>query len=851
MLISYYAVFMVACFKLRADQLSSFSGSFTYRRMISQRKNAFVWRDLSFETKSMWTFIDYLRLYCYCHLLDLVLALVLITGTLEYDILHLGYLGFALIFFRIRLTILKKKNKIFRLLRIYNFCVIVLSLAYQSPFVGGFSSDKCDTRDYVYEVIGFYKYDYGFRITSRSALVEIIIFVLVSLQSYMFSSQEFDHVFRYLEAEQIGAVVREQEKKAAWKTAQLQHIRETEEKKRQRNLQVEKMKAEMLNLQIQLHSLNSNVACGDISPGSEGLRRRTTSFNFDRDAGNLDKEEGILRKQEINAYQDIVIPFEAHESPVSVRTESPWGVDYTKHLVESPLCEITELEEDAREGEYIDSDKEKKGKVQGKENALSSAVQMIGDGVSQVQSMGNLAVTNLVNFLNIADEDSDLNEPSSAEDGVVKEIESQNMRYTSLGRSYSLQSDKSRAISDTAKIQIGRIFHHIWSQMRSNNDIVCYCCFLLVFLWNFSLLSMVYLAALFLYALCINTGPSYIFWVVMLIYTEIYILVQYLYQIIIQHCGYSIQSTFLRELGFPTKRITSSFVISLLPLFLVYLFTLLQSSITAKDSEWISWTEFNTSKGSVVNHKEVLLSSSWSDRAHKMLQPIKSVVKMILRNCSRYMKSLTQEAESPPYFVQLSVDVHLWPEDGIQPERIESGINQLLRIVHDERCKEENPKACPCASRVQVQSIEKSTEDPGVALAVFEVVYANPWTECTPTERYKSLTPAADVAKEILKAQQTGISEQIGFPYSILSVIGGGKREIDLYAYIFGADLSVFFLVAIFYQSVIKNKKEFLDVYQLEDQFPKEFVFMLMVSLLSCYSLRPIVFASLFWDVRH
>jgi len=87
---------------------------------------------------------------------------------------------------------LKKKNQIFKFLRIYNFTLIVLSLAYQSPFLGEFSDGKCETIDYICEVIGFYKYDYGFRITSRSALVEIIRFMLVSLQSYMFSSREFD-----------------------------------------------------------------------------------------------------------------------------------------------------------------------------------------------------------------------------------------------------------------------------------------------------------------------------------------------------------------------------------------------------------------------------------------------------------------------------------------------------------------------------------------------------------------------------------------------------------------------------------------------------------------------------------
>ncbi|CAH9112479.1 unnamed protein product [Cuscuta europaea] len=797
MLISYFTVFMLACFKLRADRASSFSGPFTYRQIVSQQKNSFVWRDLSFETKSMWTFLDYLRLYCYCHLLDLVLALILITGTLEYDILHLGYLGFALIFFRIRLKILKLKNKIFKYLRIYNFTVIVLSLAYQSPFIGDFNAGKCETIDYIYEVIGFYKYDYGFRITSRSALVEIIIFVLVSLQSYMFSSSEFDYVFRYLEAEQIGAIVCEQEKKAAWKKAQLQHIRESDEKKRLRNQQVEKMKSEMLNLQIQLHSMNSV----DTSPVSEGLRRRRKTSHMSSDL--------------------------ACDLPDSPETESPLASELAKHpIIESTLCEITELDEE-QECDNAVTDQEKQRRDHSgsllKENPLTSAVQLIGDGVSQVQSFGNLAVSNIVSFLNLSQENSDSDESFSAGDGL-------NMRNrTYMDRASSLQSERSRT-SEAASLQISRIFSHIWSQMRSNNDFVCYCCFLLVFLWNFSLLSMVYLASLFLYALCVNTGPSYIFWIVMLIYTEIYVLLRYLYQVVIQHCGFTIQSSLLPVFGFPTKRMTSSFVISSLPLFLVYLFTLIQSSITAKDGEWFSLANGNNGKGRQVHQKEDPAGSSCSEKVMKLFQPLKNMMRIVTRSCCRYWKSLTQDAESPPYFVQLSMDVNVWPEYGIQPERIESGINQLLLLVHNERCKKENPNHCSCVSRVQIQSIEKSAENPNMALAVFEVVSSCPLTEeCTPEEPFKSLTPAADVAKDILKAQRVGFVEDVRFPYPVLSVIGGGKREIDLYAYIFGADLSVFFLVAIFYQSVIKNKSDFLDVSQLEDQFPKEFVFMLMV----------------------
>ncbi|XP_020972104.1 piezo-type mechanosensitive ion channel homolog isoform X2 [Arachis ipaensis] len=820
MLISYFAVFMLAGFKLRADRLGNFSGSSTYRQIMFQRRNTFIWRDLSFETKSMWTFVDYLRLYCYCHLLDLVLILILITGTLEYDILHLGYLAFALVFFRMRLEILKKKNQIFKFLRIYNFAVIILSLAYQSPFVGGPSSGKCE-KNYIYEMIGFYKYDYGFRITARSAIVEIIIFLLVALQSYMFSSKEFDYVCRYLEAEQIGAIVHEQEKKAAWKTAQLQQIRESEVKKRQRNMQVEKMKAEMLNLQVQLHSLNTSANCIDgFSHSGEGLRRRrSNSIISTHDIRIPDKEEQFPERLDHAMREDSVLPTELESSSTSMNVETSFTEEYMKHSVDSPVCEITEIDIDNNS-----SDSDKKGKGQAKEHPLRSAVQLIGDGVSQVQSIGNQAVNNLVSFLNISHEDSDSNGHTNVEDQIYDEMESQKSRDMYVDRSSSALSDRS---SEAASLQLGRIFRYIWYQMRSNNDIVCYCCFVLVFLWNFSLLSMVYLGALYLYALCVNTGPSYIFWVIILIYTEIYILLQYLYQIIIHHCGMSIDPVLLRELGFPTHKIMSSFVVSSLPLFLVYIFTLIQSSITPKDGEWMSSINFRF-KGKDLHRKDDPARYNWQEKVGDLLNQMANMVKMIIRSFFRYWKSLTQGAESPPYFVQVSMDVNFWPEDGIQPARIESGINQLLRVVHKDKCMEKNPNLCPFASRVNVQSIERSQENPNVALVVLEVVYSSPVTNCSSAEYNFSLTPADDVAKEILKAKRAGFVEEVGFPYHILSVIGGGKREIDLYAYIFCADLIVFFLVAIFYQSVIKNKSEFLEVYQLEDQFPKEFVFILM-----------------------
>ncbi|CAN0914330.1 Piezo-type mechanosensitive ion channel homolog [Linum grandiflorum] len=800
-LVSYYVVFLLACFKFRADRLSSQAVSDTYQQMICQYKSSSL-NDLSFKTRYKWTVFDYLRLYSYCHLLDLVLTLILITGTLEFDVLHLGYLGFALVFFRMRLEMLKKKNQILKFLRMYNFAIIVLSLAYQSPYVGTFCDGKCGLIAYVSNVVGFYKYDYGFRITSRSALVEIIIYMLVSLQSYMFSAPEFDYVAKYIEAEQIGARFEEQEKRAAWKTEQLQQIRKAEEQKRLRNLQVEKMKSEMLNLQIELQRGRTPGNCGNSSQGDAFMRTRNCSLNTETLNSILDDS-------------DIAIsPFDANGSPVS-----PSTISHGKQS-EDVVCEITELKDTGLTYELVCGTHER-DRFNANTNTL---IHLFNDGVSQVQSLGNMAVNNLVHLLNIKEEDYASDEDSSQEEiscGIANpKIGSEHLPWT-----FSMQSEGDQ----TAFQQIGMILRYIWAQMRSNNDIVCYCCFVLVFLWNFSLLSMAYPAVLFLYALFVNTGPSNIFWVIILIYTEMCILAQYIYQITIQRCGMTFKMSLLQELGFPPHKILSSFVLSNWPLFLLYLFTLLQTSITARDGECMTTiaelsSQRRKSKGYLgVNHDSMT--------SHTSGFSAKGSIQLLFRNLYWFWQSLTRGAETPPYFVQLSVKVDLWPEDGLvgQLDKMKSGINKLLKIIHDQRCQDRSQNHFHLASKVRGQSIDRSPEDDSVALAVFEVLYASPLKTCVRPEFHTSLTPAADVASEILEAQLAGAFKIIEFPYPVISVIGGAKKHIDLYAYIFCADLAVFFLVAIFYQSVMKNNSEFLEVYQLEDQFPEDFVCVLMV----------------------
>lgn len=205
MLVAHFMVFIVSCFQLHANMAAGVLDPRSLHAGILSASERLAWKEISYETTSQWTWLDYLRFGFYRHLLHLVLLLVFITGTLQYDVLHLGYLAISLIFFRMRGTIMERRNSIFRFLRLYNFTLIVASLAYQAPYFGSKSEQTCTLPQGLYSYIGFYKYDHGFRITERSALVDITIFCLVGLQAHIFRSREFEQVLRYLEAQQVEA----------------------------------------------------------------------------------------------------------------------------------------------------------------------------------------------------------------------------------------------------------------------------------------------------------------------------------------------------------------------------------------------------------------------------------------------------------------------------------------------------------------------------------------------------------------------------------------------------------------------------------------------------------------------
>jgi hypothetical protein len=176
------------------------------------------------------------------------------------------------------------------------------------------------------------------------------------------------------------------------------------------------------------------------------------------------------------------------------------------------------------------------------------------------------------------------------------------------------------------------------------------------------------------------------------------------------------------------------------------------------------------------------------------------------------------------------MDVGKWPEAGIQPERIESGFNRVLGAVqHSGSSHSKGLLHKDMCSRVRVESIESSPDSPHLALAVLEVIHTAPSHGFSSDNQYPSLTPAADLAAELQKAKEDNHLETSDFPYRIVSIIPGGKREVDLYAFIFGMDLLTFLFVALSYQGFRKKKFQLFEYSPPDDQFPKDFVYVLIV----------------------
>lgn len=68
------------------------------------------------------------------HYTDVLLIAVVGLCTVENDVIHAAYLAIALLLFRRRDALRAERQSLFRWLPLYNFTVMLITLAYQAPF---------------------------------------------------------------------------------------------------------------------------------------------------------------------------------------------------------------------------------------------------------------------------------------------------------------------------------------------------------------------------------------------------------------------------------------------------------------------------------------------------------------------------------------------------------------------------------------------------------------------------------------------------------------------------------------------------------------------------------------------
>lgn len=659
-----------------------------------------------------------------------------------------------------------------------------------------------------------------------------------------------------------------QEDKAQWKKEQLQRIREMEERKHHRREQVDKMKHDMLHMQMRLEVLDSSGPQFELADRKKAIQASSSpyslsprpSFDTPRTLERIASETAATRGPESDSGRRLSFEKDPargglldHESEESdgehspkkgVRRRKPAIKKKSKSVEDTHVTERLEKLMGSQPGEHrktgsdVSITERKHGEHQARPGIMSG-VQLLEEGVAQVQNLGNKALANLVGLLNLEKED-DSTEGSSAEEDHApvekEEITIQELMDNSKAAakiSIDEISPQQSHVNETWR-RLFIIFYFIYSQLRNNSDIVCYFFFILVYVWNFSFLTLMFPAVLFFYALLVNPGPGQYFWLAMLIYIEFNILLQYCYQIHQQHCSDNYIPPWLKIFGIPGGEMTHSFVISVLPLFLVYLATLVQSSIKARDGEWMlvnASSSFASNRRMLNRENRSLVRLTVPQRLWALVAQVAGWFTSLRLGVLRYFQALTGGSEAPPHFVQVSMEVGKWPEAGIQPETIESGFNRLLLSLRQSKLPNSDTLDVSSCSRVRVESIESSPDRPQTALAVLEVIYVAPSQTflMDAHQHHISLTPAADLADELLRAKDENLLEVTRFPYPILSVIPGGKREVDLYAYIFGTDLLTFLFVALFYQPLMKHSSDLFDVTQVEDQFPKAFIIVLMV----------------------
>lgn len=212
-----------------------------------------VWCPMSFDAKGDWKWHDWMRYITFRWYLDFVLVSVIALCSIDNDIIHAGYLGIALLYFRSRIRLRHERNKLFKWLPIYNMAVIVTVILFQAPFEDFWNIHLDDTSSCTLaHLLGLYKINSGGKCGRdntfiswkyEGALADIILWLLIRLQTHIYDSGLYIDVVYIVESEEEVQRQKYKAQQAQWIQSQALAALQASENRSERSRRIKQIKS--------------------------------------------------------------------------------------------------------------------------------------------------------------------------------------------------------------------------------------------------------------------------------------------------------------------------------------------------------------------------------------------------------------------------------------------------------------------------------------------------------------------------------------------------------------------------------------------------------------------------------
>ncbi|KAK9824077.1 hypothetical protein WJX72_007565 [[Myrmecia] bisecta] len=427
---------------------------------------------LELEAQAAWTWLDWARYLFYRHYTDIVLIAVVALCTLENDVIHATYLAIALYFFRRRESLRVKRNALFRWLPIYNMAVMVLTLAYQSPFENIWGIDLSPRRGCsLAHILGLYKLTSrsGRVIAARGWIADVLLWTIARLQTRIFESPVYEQAMalaaeqQAMEAHMVAAVQWRDERAQAREALEHSRLRKA------RALRVARLKAGVLK-----------------SGGSFGVDPHLLDLDADVYASTSSASG------DSDALSDPLAAYIHTDSPRATAQVPAWRRSGSAGSLHNPTATS-------------------RGQPYSAQPSPFASPARIPSG-----SLGAQPFTETSAFAYPAQP-----QPSSTASPAQP--------WQPAPRPVDKQSRKKLSWWQKLRRRLGR---------TDRESYICYALYILVFVVDFGVLTLVFQVSVMLYAL-ITQSPSRVYWQLLLVYSEGLLIAQYVYQIPTRlHCAF-------------------------------------------------------------------------------------------------------------------------------------------------------------------------------------------------------------------------------------------------------------------------------------------------------------------------